>query len=119
MPFDEKGDLLASHFHGRTPNVQATYDALLALARTFGSVHEDPKKTSIHLVRRTAFAGVATRKEALILTVKADTHLASPRIGKSEQTSKSRWHHEIRLTAPQEVDDELRHWLERAYELSG
>jgi hypothetical protein len=117
MPVPEsERDLLTSHFEGRAPNVQATYDALLALARTFGEVREEPKKTSIHLVRRTAFA---TRKDALILTIKADTDLASPRIAKREQTSRSRWHHEVRLASPGEVDAEIRGWLARAYEILG
>jgi len=48
--------------------VRDIYDAVLKTARRFGPVEEQAKKTSIHLARRPAFAGVIARKDALILT---------------------------------------------------
>ena|SRR6185503_15628763 len=109
---------VASHFVGKEPATRKIYDRLLKTSGKFGAVIEDPKKTSIHLVNRTAFAGVATRKNAIILTIKSDRKRTSPRIHKSEQTSASRFHHEVRLTSPAEVDAELAGWLRAAYELS-
>jgi hypothetical protein len=109
---------LQSHFRGREPHVAAIYAAILKAARNLGPVTEDPKKTSIHLVRKTAFAGVATQKSALILTLKSKTKLKSPRIRKQEQASANRWHLEVRLTQPTEVDPELCGWLAAAYELA-
>ncbi len=47
------------HFVGRTHHVRETYDAILDAAAAIGPVREDPKKTSTHLVRRTAFAETA------------------------------------------------------------
>ena len=107
-----------SHFEGRDPVVQKIYDELLKRVRKFGPVVEDPKKTSIHLVRKSAFAGVATRKQALILTVKSDRDLASPRIHKSEQASARRFYHEIKITRPQDLNAELVKWLKQSYALS-
>jgi len=107
-----------SHFERRDPVVRQIYDAVLRGAKKFGRVVEDPKKTSIHLVNRTAFAGVATRNSALILTIKSDRQLSSPRIHKSEQTSANRFHHEVKLTRTAEVDTELLDWLAAAYALS-
>lgn len=109
---------VAQHFQGRTPAVKATYDAILKVAKKLGPFTEDPKKTSIHLNRKSAFAGVATRKEALILTVKSAKELDGPRVVKSEQVSASRWHVEVRLEAPGDVDAKVRGWLAAAYELS-
>ncbi|PYS22083.1 MAG: hypothetical protein DMF72_14945 [Acidobacteria bacterium] len=86
--------------------------------KKFGRVIEDPKKTSIHLVNKTAFAGVATRNKAIVLTIKSDRELSSPRFHKSEQTSARRFHHEVKLTSIAEVDAELLDWLKAAYELS-
>jgi hypothetical protein len=57
------------HFAKSDPEVQLTYRRILDAARALGPVAEEPKKTSIHLVARTAFAGVATRRSALILTL--------------------------------------------------
>ncbi len=112
------GFTVESHFEGKDASVRQIYDRILKSARKFGPVGEEPKKTSIHLVNRTAFAGVATRKSAIILTIKSDRKLSSPRIHKSEQTSASRFHHEVRLTSPADVDSELVKWLKDAYELS-
>ncbi|HYL75771.1 MAG TPA: DUF5655 domain-containing protein [Bryobacteraceae bacterium] len=94
------------------------YKQLLSALRTIGPFQEEVKKTSIHLVRKTAFAGVQPWKEHLNLTIKAAKAIRSVRIYKSEQTSKSRWHHEVKLAAVTEIDTELLRWLREAYELS-
>ena len=107
-----------SHFAGKDPVVRDIYEQLKKSIKRFGPIVEEPKKTSIHIVNRTALAGVATRKGHVILTIKSDRKLASPRIHKSEQTSASRFHHEVRLTSPNDVDEELIGWLEAAYSLS-
>ena len=86
-----------SHFAGKDPTVRATYRRLIDVARTLGPVTEEAKKTSIHLVRHAAFAGVATRRSSLILTLKSATDIRNPRIEKREQTSANRWHLEVRL----------------------
>ena len=108
-----------THFAKADPAVVATYRRLLDVARGFGPVTEEAKKTSIHLVRHTAFAGVATRRSSLILTLKSATDVRSPRIAKREQASANRWHVEVRLERPAQVDRQLTSWLKAAYELAG
>jgi len=110
---------IESHFAKKDPVVLATYRRVLDKARALGPVAEEAKKTSIHLVRRTAFAGIATRRSSLILTLKSPTDIRSPRIRKREQASAHRWHIEIRLEKPAEVDRQLTAWLKAAYELAG
>jgi hypothetical protein len=61
---------------------------------------EEPKKTSIHLMRHTAFGRRATRRSSLILTLKSAKDIRSPRINKREQKSAHRWHLEIHLEKP-------------------
>src|ERR1043165_9652698 len=107
-----------AHFGGKDAVTKKMYERLLKGAKKFGRVIEDPKKTSIHLVNKTAFAGVATRNKAIVLTIKSDRELSSPRVHKSEQTSARRFHHEVKLTSIAEVDAELLGWLKNAYELS-
>jgi hypothetical protein len=107
------------HFVASSKAVRKTYDAILRISRRLGPVEEQAKKTSIHLARRSAFAGVATRKEALILTLKSNVKVDDPRIHKIEQTSANRWHLEVRLTSPEEVDAQVEGWLKSAYELAG
>lgn len=116
---ETKPHTVESHFAAKDATVRKIYEHLLKHSRQFGKVIEDPKKTSIHLVNKTAFAGVATRKSAVILTIKSDRQLNSTRIHKSEQTSARRYHHEVKLTSAAEVNAELLKWLKDAYALSG
>jgi len=109
---------VAPHFAKADPAVQLTYRRILEAARAFGPVTEEPKKTSIHLVARTAFAGIATRRSCLILTLKSAKDIRSPRIEKREQASAHRWHVEIRLAKPSDVDRQLTGWLNAAYTLA-
>ncbi len=109
---------LESHFIDRSAEVRKIYAALIATSKQFGPVEEDAKKTSIHLNRKTAFAGVQTRRNYLLLTVKSDSPIDSERVFKSEQTSAHRWHAEIKLSDPAEVDGEVADWLEKAYKIS-
>jgi hypothetical protein len=91
--------------------VRAIYDRLVATAQRWGAVREEPKKTSIHLARKTAFAGVATRKAGIVLTLKSPTDIRSRRISKREQVSANRWHVEIKLDEPSQVDADIKKWL--------
>ena len=109
---------VSDQFTGRAARVREIYDRLVATAERFGPVTQDPKKTSIHLARRTAFAGIATRRDAIILTLKSAYDIRSPRVIRREQASANRWHLEVKLTDPKQVDRQIATWLEQAIELS-
>ena len=100
-----------------SPLARELYKEVLRALKPLGSFKEEVKKTSIHLTRRSAFAGVHPRKESLLLTIKAAQPIHSKRIVKSEQVSKSRWHEEVKLAAAGDIDAELLGWLHDAYEL--
>jgi len=106
------------HFVNKDPSVRALYDELLSILQTFGPVAEDPKKTSIHLNRKSALAGVETRKDGLLLNIKSDHQIKGPRIEKAEQVSAKRFHHKVRISSPMDLDEELKAWLREAYLLS-
>jgi len=107
------------HFVGKPSVVREVYDRLLAMLHTIGPVQEEPKKTSIHLVRSSALAGVEVRKDYLLLNIKSESPIESPRVSKSERLSARRYHQKVKLSSPEEVDTELRRWLADAYDLSG
>ena len=48
------------HFADKDPIVRALYNKLLEILNGFGLIIEEPKKSSIHLVRKSALAGVET-----------------------------------------------------------
>jgi len=106
------------HFVNKDPAVRSLYDQLILLLRTFGPIQEDPKKTSIHLNRKSALAGVETRKDYLLLNIKSDHPIKNPRVLKAEQVSAKRFHHKVRISSPTDFDDELKTWLQAAYVLS-
>lgn len=110
---------VTQHFKDKDPVVKSIYDRILIESRKFGPVVEEPKKTSIHLVNKSAFAGVVTRKNALILNIKSAAPIKHARFKKSEQVSASRFHQEVKLTSLGEVDSLLIGWLKEAYTLSG
>jgi hypothetical protein len=110
---------VSDHFSGKNPSVKSIYDRILSEVRKFGRVVEEPKKTSIHLVNKSAFAGGVTRKTALILNIKSDAPINHARIAKAERVSANRFHQEVKLTAPDEVDAMLITWLKEAYALRG
>jgi len=106
------------HFTNQDPSIRALYDQLLSILQAFGPVTEDPKKTSIHLNRKSALAGVETRKDGLLLNIKSDHQIKSPRIEKAEKISAKRFHHKVRIASPTDLDEELKAWLKEAYLLS-
>jgi hypothetical protein len=106
------------HFINKDPAVRALYEQLISLLRKFGPITEDPKKTSIHLNRKSALAGVEPRKDGLLLNIKSDHPIKSPRIEKAEQISSKRFHHKVRIASPDDFDEELKTWLQEAYLLS-
>jgi hypothetical protein len=107
------------HFAGKDASVRELYDRLLSVLRKIGPVAEEAKKTSIHLVRASALAGVETRKGYLLLNLKADHRVEGPRVARAEQLSARRFHFKVKLSRPEEVDAELEGWLRHAYDLSG
>src|SRR5215212_8696033 len=102
-------------FVGKDQVVSDTYNRLLAVLGELGSFTVEPKKTSLHLVNKVGFAGVHPRKSHMYLNLRTQRPLESPRIAKREQVSKSRYHNEVKLETPDDVDDELHMWLKETY----
>jgi hypothetical protein len=106
-------------FTNKEPSVRAAYDKVLSSLSKIGPVKAEPKKTSIHLVRDTSFAGAHPKKAWLDLTIRSDKPIKGARVRAQEQVSKNRWHQDVRLTSPADVDAEVVGWLKSAYALAG
>ena len=106
------------HFANKDASVRALYDRLIKVLQEFGPIEEDPKKTSIHINRKSALAGVETRKDCILVNIKSDHPIKSPRIEKTDQVSAKRFHHKVRIASIKDFDEELRSWLMQAYTLS-
>jgi hypothetical protein len=100
-----------------SPAAQQLYGDLIRAIRTLGPYEEEQKKTSVHLVRASAFAGVQFRRQYLLVTIKSDAPIQSQRVTKLEQVSKNRWHSEVRVSSDADIDPQLLAWLRAAYDL--
>lgn len=109
--------LLESHFDQKNPAVRSLFERLLIESRKFGVVKVEPKKTSIHLVSRFAFAGVYTRRNYINLELPLARKVTSPRVEKVERASANRYHHRFKLESVKDLDKELLGWLREAYDL--
>lgn len=105
-------------FVGKDAIVPTIYGRLIEVLHTLGPFREEPKKTSIHLVHTSGFAGIHPRKSFLYLNLRMDRPLQVERVAKSEQVSKNRYHNEIKIAAPDELDGELIEWVKEAYALA-
>jgi hypothetical protein len=94
------------------------YDSILSVLNTIGQYDIEGKKTSLHITHGRAFLGVHPRKDSLLLNIVTSSPISSKRIKKSEKVSANRYHNEIVLGSADEVDDELRSWIEQAYVLT-
>ena len=104
-------------FAGADLAVRKIYDRILTVLDAIGPFTEEPRQRSVYLVHSVAFAGVHPRKSSLILSLRLDGSVESPRVHRSENVSADRWHVEFKLTEPGAVDDDLRMWLTAAMEL--
>jgi hypothetical protein len=100
------------------PVSAALYTALIHEVGRIGEHEVEEKLTSIHVVHGRAFLGVHPRKGALLVNIVLDHALDAARLHRTEQVSASRWHHEILLHSPAELDAELVGWITNAYALT-
>jgi len=101
-----------------SPASQSTYAKVVAEIGKFGPFEVEEKKTSLHLSRGRAFAGVHPRATGIILNLVLDAPLENARVHKSEQVSANRHHVEFLLQDPAEVDAQLIGLMKKAYALT-
>lgn len=97
---------------------EASRKACAAILANLPNVIIEEKKTSLHLVAGSgAFLGIHPRKDGVRLNVVLARKLDGPRIVKSEQVSKFRYHNELDFSGDTEIDPELLSWIREAYAL--
>ena len=107
---------IESLFAGK-PQTRAIYERLSRRLRPVGAFTVEPKKTCLHLVNGSAFAGVHPRKDSILLTIRTAKPIKSRRVRKSDQASANRCYNDLVLSSPDDVDAELIGWLREGYGL--
>jgi hypothetical protein len=100
------------------PEVRALAGALIDRLSAEPGTRVEPKGGSVHLCRKSAFAGLHPRKSALLVNLRTRAPIESDRIRKVERVSAHRFHNELLIEPGQGLDDELLGWFAQAAALS-
>jgi hypothetical protein len=74
--------------------------------------------SSFHVAHGRAFLGIHPRRGGILVNVVLARQLESARVHRAECVSANRWHNEIILKDPTEVDAELLTWIREGYTLT-
>ena len=103
------------HFRNSTPEVRASFDAVLAAVEALGPVRVLAEKTRIAFQVRMSFAAFVPRRRWLDGHLVLDRRIDSARFRTVQTFSPRNVLHTFRLLGPDEVDAEFRGWLAEAY----
>jgi hypothetical protein len=92
--------------------------SLMQLLDSLGKYTMQPKKESIHVVRRRTFLAIHPRKSYLGVNVVLHRVKASPQANKIEQISANRFHHFYKITNKKELNNSFTRLLREAYNLA-
>lgn len=111
-------------FAGPKARLRPIFEALVKRARRLGpDVRICPCQTIVPFYRKHVFAQVnpttRSRIDFGLALAKARQKLPKRLIDTGGLAKKDRITHRIELTSPDQIDDEVRRWLQRAYDLDG
>lgn len=112
------GSAVETVYAKSNPEVRALHTQIMEALADCSELRLDAKKTSIHLMHRTAFGGLHPRKARLDVNIRLARALEGSRVASVEQVSRNRWHNLVRLERTDDIDAELLAWLREAYDLA-
>lgn len=105
---------------GKGERARALFDGFERLIASCGPYEVAPAKTRVAFMGRVRFAGVyAISDRGMTIAFGLPGPLRSRRIRKVEHLSPGWYGHWMRITTPDELDDELRAWLDESYHQMG
>lgn len=105
------------YFRGRPPAQRATFDAIEAHVRSLGPVIVEAVGVGVLFKRKRTFVEVRGRQKWLNLSFMLEHTVDHPRITRVTAWS-GHYFCATRLTAPGDVDDQLRDWLTESYAIT-
>lgn len=103
-----------------TPGVRALYDRFVRMIASCGRYYVAPAKTRIAFLGRVRFAGLTSlSRDGMTCTFALPYPLRSSRFASVKEVAPGWWGHRIRITDPDQLDDQLQGWLRRSYRLMG
>lgn len=102
------------------PRARKLYDRFEEMIAACGEYHVGPAKTRIAFLGRVRFAGITNLTEKGMTCAFALPHpLESARFIKVDEVAPGWWVHRLRVTDPEQLDDQLQTWLRESYRLMG
>jgi hypothetical protein len=114
--------LVEAMYAGGKAGLRPLYDELLKIGLALGpDVKACPCKTMVPLYRRHVFAELkpAARTRLDLGLALKDAPFTERLLDTGGLAKKDRITHRVAITCPDDIDDEVRGWLRRAYELDG
>jgi len=109
-----KAHNIDDHFRGKDPRLRSVFDALRrALARS-GPLRVDAVESTINLVSKHHFGGIAVRREYLRVGFILNREIRHERIAHAERIGPRRVSHHVIVSSVSEVDAQLIGWLAEA-----
>jgi hypothetical protein len=102
-------------FAGRPPGQFEAYEAIMAHLDTLGPVHVDAVGVGVFLKSDRKLAELRPMARALSVDLLLSQPLAGPRIARTMRASADRTVSCVRVQGGDDVDEELKGWLTRAY----
>jgi hypothetical protein len=94
------------------------YGALIDQISSFAGCELQENASSFHVAHGRAFLGIHPRRGGILVNIVLARQLESARVHRAERVSANRWHNEIILRDPAELDAELFSWIREAYDLT-
>ena len=118
-PADE--DMVAAQYAGPKAALRPVYEAVAGAVRELGAdVEIAPRQTYVTLARGRQFGIVqASTRTRVDLGLRLDAVPPEGRLGAAGSFGSGSITHRIGLTAPEDVDDDVRSWLRLAYDAAG
>jgi len=106
---------LEHHFSGKSPQIRALFDDVVAAIRRIGPIRILPEKTRIAFQVRMSFAQITPKSQWLDGHVVLARRFEHPRFRQIETISPRNHVHSFRITSPRDIDAEFTSWLAEAY----
>jgi hypothetical protein len=100
------------------PISSEVYGALTDHISTLPGCELQENASSFHVAHGRAFLGIHPRRGGILVNIVLDRQLDSARVHRVERVSANRWHNEILLRDPEQVDAELIMWIREGYALT-
>jgi hypothetical protein len=115
------GDYSVEGFlQGKGPRPRELFQRFEELIAECGPYEVAPAKTRVAFMGRVRFAGVQTVSErGMTVAFALPKPMPHPRIRKVEEIAPGWYGHTMRVTSPEELDDELLGWLRESYRQMG